>query len=79
MFAVMPEAVPHVQSGKLFALGLMSPTRSPVFPQVPTMAESGIADMKLSARMALLAPAKTPPPHHRSAQPRCVSGLRWRA
>jgi tripartite-type tricarboxylate transporter receptor subunit TctC len=62
MFAVMPEAVPHIQSGKLHALGVMSPTRSPVFPQVPTMAESGIADMNLSAWMALLAPAKTPRP-----------------
>jgi tripartite-type tricarboxylate transporter receptor subunit TctC len=62
MFAVMPEAVPHVASGKLFALGVMSPTRSPVLPQVPTMAESGVADMNLSAWMALLAPAKTPRP-----------------
>ena len=62
MFAVMPEAVPHVQSGKLHALGVMSPTRSAVFPQVPTMAESGIPDMDLSAWMALLAPAKTPRP-----------------
>ncbi len=62
MFAVMPEAVPHVLSGKLAALGVMSPKRSPVFPQVPTMAESGVADMDLSAWMALLAPAKTPRP-----------------
>jgi len=62
MFAVMPEAVPHVQSGKLFALGVMSPQRSPVLPQVPTMAQSGIADLTLSAWIALLAPAKTPRP-----------------
>ena len=60
MFAVMPEAVPHVQAGKLHALGVMSPKRSPVMPQVPTMAEAGVADMNLSAWMALLAPAKTP-------------------
>ena len=60
MFAVMPEAVPHVQSGKLHALGVMSPQRSAVFPQVPTMAEGGIADLNHSAWMALLAPAKTP-------------------
>jgi tripartite-type tricarboxylate transporter receptor subunit TctC len=60
MFAVMPEAVPHVQSGKLHALGVMSPQRSAVFPQVPTMAEAGVADLNLSAWMALLAPAKTP-------------------
>lgn len=62
MFAVMPEAVQHVQAGKLHALGVMSPTRSPVLPQVPTMAESGIADLNLSAWMGLLAPAKTPRP-----------------
>ena len=62
MFAVMPEAVPHVQAGKLHALGVLSPTRSPVFPQVPTMAESGISELNLSAWMALLAPAKTPRP-----------------
>ena len=60
MFAVMPEAVPHVSVGKLHALGVLSPQRSAVFPQVPTMVESGIADLNLSAWMALLAPAKTP-------------------
>lgn len=62
MFAVMPEAVPHVSSGKLHALAVMSPTRSPVLAQVPTMAEAGISDLNLSAWMALLAPAKTPRP-----------------
>jgi tripartite-type tricarboxylate transporter receptor subunit TctC len=60
MFAVMPEAVPHVKAGTLSALGVMSPTRSPVFPQVPTMQEASVADLTLSAWMALLAPAKTP-------------------
>jgi tripartite-type tricarboxylate transporter receptor subunit TctC len=60
MFAVMPEAVPHVQAGRLQALGVMSPKRSPTMPQVPTMAEAGIADLSLSAWMGFLAPAKTP-------------------
>ena len=60
MFAVMPEAVPHVAVGRLHALGVMSPARSGVMPTVPTMAEAGIADLSLSAWMALLAPAKTP-------------------
>jgi tripartite-type tricarboxylate transporter receptor subunit TctC len=60
MFAVMPEAVPQVQTGRLAALGVLSPKRSMVLPQVPTMAEAGIADMTLSAWMAMLAPAKTP-------------------
>jgi tripartite-type tricarboxylate transporter receptor subunit TctC len=62
MFAVLPEALPHVQSGKLHALALMSPQRSAVLPGVPTMAESGLADLTLSAWVALLAPAGTPRP-----------------
>jgi tripartite-type tricarboxylate transporter receptor subunit TctC len=62
MFAVMHEAVPHVQTGRLVALGVMSPKRSPTLPQVPTMAEAGIADLNLSAWMGFLAPAKTPRP-----------------
>ena len=62
MFAVLPEAVPHVQTGRLVALGVMSPKRSPTMPQVPTMAEAGIADLSLSAWMGFLAPAKTPRP-----------------
>ena len=62
MFAVMPEAMPHVAAGKLHALGIMSPQRSPVLPNVPTMAEGGIADLNLSAWVGILAPAKTPKP-----------------
>lgn len=62
MFAVLPEALPHVQSGKLHALALMSPQRSAVLPAVPTMAESGLANLTLSAWVALLAPAGTPRP-----------------
>jgi tripartite-type tricarboxylate transporter receptor subunit TctC len=62
MFAVLPEALPHIQSGKLHALGLMSPQRSPVLSTTPTMAEGGVADLNLSAWVGLLAPAKTPRP-----------------
>ena len=60
MVAVMTEAVPFLKTGKLHALTVMNPTRSALFPQVPTMAESGIADLNLSTWIALLAPAKTP-------------------
>ena len=62
MIAVMPEALPHIQAGKLHALGVMSPQRVPMLPNVPTMAEGGIADLNLSAWVGLLAPAKTPRP-----------------
>ena len=62
MFAVLPEALPHIQAGKLHALGLMSPQRAPVLPGTPTMAEGGIEDLTLSAWIGLLAPARTPRP-----------------
>jgi tripartite-type tricarboxylate transporter receptor subunit TctC len=60
MFAVMPEAIPHVKAGKLHALGVMSPQRSSILPDVPSMVESGFPDLSLSAWIGLLAPAKTP-------------------
>jgi len=62
MFAVMPEAIAHVQAGKLHALAVMSPQRSAALPNVPTMVESGFADLSLSAWIGLFAPAKTPRP-----------------
>jgi tripartite-type tricarboxylate transporter receptor subunit TctC len=62
MFAVLPEALPHIQAGKLHALGLMSPQRATILPGTPTMAEGGVADLNLSAWVGLLAPAKTPRP-----------------
>ena len=60
LFAVLPEALPHIQSGKLHALGLMGPQRSKVLAGTPTMAESGFANLNLSAWVGLFAPAKTP-------------------
>ncbi|RYF25684.1 MAG: tripartite tricarboxylate transporter substrate binding protein [Comamonadaceae bacterium] len=62
LFAVLPEALPHIQSGKLRAIALMAPKRSALLPQVPTMAESGVAQVELSAWVGLLAPAGTPQP-----------------
>ncbi|MDB5846810.1 MAG: Tripartite tricarboxylate transporter family receptor [Rhodoferax sp.] len=62
MFAVLPEALPHIKAGKLYALGLMSPQRASMLPDTPTMAEGGIADLSLSAWIGLLAPARTPRP-----------------
>lgn len=60
LFAVLPEALPHIQSGKLHALGLMAAQRTGTLPQTPTMTEAGAPEMNLSAWVGLLAPAKTP-------------------
>ena len=62
LFAVLPEALPHIQSGKLHALGLMAAQRTGTLPQTPTMVEAGAPEMNLSAWVGLLAPAKTPQP-----------------
>ena len=62
IFAVMPEAVQHVKAGTLYPLAVMTANRSSIFPQVPTMVESGVSDLILPTWIALLAPAKTPKP-----------------
>ena len=62
LFAPLPEALPHLKSGKLTALALMSDKRSPLVGDVPTMAEAGIPDMVMQTWIGLLAPARTPRP-----------------
>jgi len=54
------EVLPHVKSGKLKVLAVLSATRSAIFPDVPTIAESGFAGFEASVWYGLLAPAATP-------------------
>lgn len=54
------EVKPMAQSGKLKVLAVLSPQRSPIFPDVPTIAESGFKGFEASVWYALMAPAKTP-------------------
>jgi len=53
-------ALPHMKAGKLRALAVTGATRSGVAPEVPTMAESGLAGYELSSWQAVFAPAGTP-------------------
>ena len=62
MFDNMPSAWPHVQAGKLRALAVTTPTRSPTAPNVPTMQESGFKGFDVSSWFGLMAPAGTPAP-----------------
>ena len=57
----MLEAAPQVKSGKLKMIAVMSAKRSPLFPDVPTVAESGFPGFEASVWYSLIAPAKTPP------------------
>jgi tripartite-type tricarboxylate transporter receptor subunit TctC len=51
---------PHIESGRVRALGLASAKRSPSSPDMPTIAESGVPDYRADAVLGLLAPARTP-------------------
>ena len=50
-----------LKAGKLRALGITAAKRSPDFPDVPTLAEAGVADMEISLWTGIVAPINTPP------------------
>ena len=61
-FVNLPVALQHVKTGKLKALAVTSAKRSPLLPDVPTVAEAlGMADFELVGWFGLLAPSRTPP------------------
>ena len=51
---------PHIESGRLRALGIASAQRSRSFPDMPTIAEAGVPGYRSDAVLGLLAPARTP-------------------
>ncbi|WP_431273109.1 Bug family tripartite tricarboxylate transporter substrate binding protein [Variovorax ureilyticus] len=53
--------LPQVKSGKLRALGVSGSKRSPLAPEVPTIAEAGVKDYEMGYWFAAYAPARTPP------------------
>jgi tripartite-type tricarboxylate transporter receptor subunit TctC len=53
--------LPHVKSGKLRALGVSGAKRLASAPEIPTIAESGLAGYVVSGWVGLVAPAGTPP------------------
>jgi tripartite-type tricarboxylate transporter receptor subunit TctC len=61
MFDFLSSAMPHIKSQKLKALGVTSPKRSPLLPNVPTIAEAGVPGYEVHAAFGVLAPAGTPP------------------
>ena len=60
-FDNIASALPHMKAGKLRALAVTTAARSAVAPEVPTLAESGLAGYDLSSWQAVFAPAGTPP------------------
>ncbi|MGZ5095196.1 MAG: Bug family tripartite tricarboxylate transporter substrate binding protein [Burkholderiales bacterium] len=60
MFVNQLGALPHITAGKVKALGVASTERSPALPQVPTFAEQGYPDMKVSVWWGIMGPAGIP-------------------
>jgi tripartite-type tricarboxylate transporter receptor subunit TctC len=58
----IPATVPNIKAGKLRALALVAPRRSPVLPDVPTVAEAGLPNFEVTTWYGILAPAGTPRP-----------------
>lgn len=61
-FATVPTILPQVKDHRVKLLAVTSKTRSPLFPDTPTMAEAGIPDFDVSTWWGVLAPAGTPQP-----------------
>jgi len=59
-FSNIPAAQPMLSSGKIKAIGITSAKRSALFPELPTMAESGLPGFVTATWYGLLAPAGTP-------------------
>lgn len=62
MFDNLPSAIGQIQAGKLRALAVTTPQRSPALPDVPTLAEAGMAGFNVSAWFGVAAPAGLPAP-----------------
>ena len=60
VFSAVPPAISAIQSGQVRALAVTAPKRIPALPDVPTMAESGVADQEADTLTGIIAPAGTP-------------------
>ena len=59
-FGNIASTLPHIQSGKLRALAVTAAKRSPILPDVPTLAEAGVSGAEVYEWNALFAPTGTP-------------------
>jgi tripartite-type tricarboxylate transporter receptor subunit TctC len=60
MFAIVPAVLPHVKAGKMKGVAVTALKRSPLAPDVPSVAELGYPQLESLAWIGLLAPSGTP-------------------
>jgi tripartite-type tricarboxylate transporter receptor subunit TctC len=61
VFSSLVQTTPHLRSGKLKAIGVGGKARSPILPDVPTIAEAGVPTYEAVNWWGIVAPAGTPP------------------
>jgi tripartite-type tricarboxylate transporter receptor subunit TctC len=59
-FDPLPSSLSNVKAGKLRGIGVTTPKKSPLLPEVPTLAESGVSGYELNGWSGFLVPAGTP-------------------
>jgi len=62
LFDSVPTMAPMIRAGKVRALGTSGLTRSPILPDVPTIAEAGVSGFQATLWVGFMAPAGTPQP-----------------
>lgn len=60
MFHGLHLSLPYIRSGKLRGLGLTSPKRSPLMPELPTISEAGLRGFEVNTWYGILGPAGLP-------------------
>ena len=61
-FTTLVSVAPHLKAGRLRAIGVSSRERNAALPEVPTIAESGVAGYEAGSWVGVLVPAQTPRP-----------------
>jgi tripartite-type tricarboxylate transporter receptor subunit TctC len=61
LFATIPSAIQHIQSGRLRGLAVSRAQRNPALPDVPTVAEAGVPGYEAIEWNGVMVPAGTPP------------------
>ena len=72
-------SAPQINAGKLVAIAVAADKRNPAIPNVPTFAEAGLPDYKVSTWYAMFAPAGTPKPIIERFRSELVVGLKSEA
>jgi len=62
LFATIPSAIQHFQSGRLVPLGVSSAKRNPALPNLPTVAEAGVPGYEAIEWQGVVVPTGTPAP-----------------